>query len=400
MARRIGIPFRDMALRVVGPLGGYLAARIQRLDMPTNFPSTNINELGNPHLAGVTTDIPEVSTTFQAMDVSIKLFSALTGSTAADWAAGGVDINQLGEFDAIGVVRDANVADFVKSIHLRKCMITGFTYSYSVDAEATEEYTASGNEKRWFKYDVIVDEFAAAAASPRPLTQTPILLKNGDYALSVVLDGLYLDEVAGAPATEEYSIDPAVPNISFADVVAIRLVVVYHANPAGNNWTDVLDTTIPAAIRGKNIPVTIATNDIDRVQSVTIRGTFPNEVIKEMGNTSVVGTITQVPEVTGDISVLDTDMELIALFTTGQLNPSGVTEFRDCEFTASGLSLEVRLHEPASGCGNTGPVLKTVYIPAITITSEGHTTNVGGNATQTFAYKSTTAECLVYSGSR
>jgi len=60
MARRIAIPFRDMALKVVGPLGGYLAARIQRLDMPVNFPSTNINELGNPQLAGITTDIPEV----------------------------------------------------------------------------------------------------------------------------------------------------------------------------------------------------------------------------------------------------------------------------------------------------------------------------------------------------
>jgi len=332
------------------------------------------------------------------MDVSIKLFAAITGTDPTAYPGAGVDINQLGEFDAIGVVKDANVADFVKSIHLRRCRITGFTYSYSIDAEATEEYTASGNKKSWFKYDVVVDVFPAASGSPQVLSQVPILLKNGNYALSVILDGVYLDEVGVAPATGEYRI--VGQNLSFADVIASRLVAVYHANPGGTNWVNVLDTTIPAAIRGKNIPVTIATHGIDRVQSVTIRGTFPNEVIKEMGNTSVVGTIVQVPEVTGDISVLDTDMELIALFTTGVLNPSGITEFRDCEFTASGLSLEVRLHEPASGCGNAGPVLKTVYIPGITITSEGHTTNVGGNATQTFAYKSTDSRCIVYSGSR
>lgn len=332
------------------------------------------------------------------MDVSIKLFAAITGTDPDAFPAAGVDISGLGEFDAIGVIKNANVSDFVKSIHLRKCRITGFTYSYSIDAEATEEYTASASEKRWFKYDVIVDEYDAACGSPQVLSETPILLKNGDYALSVILDGTYLEEVSIAPATGEYRI--VGQNLSFADAVASKLVAVYHANPVGNNWVGVLDNTIPAAIRGKNIPVTIATNDIERVQSVTIRGTFPNEVIKEMGNTSVVGTITQVPEVTGDISVLDTDMELIALFTTGELNPAGVTEFRDCEFTASGLSLEVKLHEPASGCGNAGPVLKTIYIPAITITSEGHTTNVGGNATQTFGYKSTDSQCIVYSGSK
>lgn len=60
MARRIAIPFKEMKLTVVGPLGSYEAARIQRLDMPVNFPSTNIDELGNRLHAGTTTDIPEI----------------------------------------------------------------------------------------------------------------------------------------------------------------------------------------------------------------------------------------------------------------------------------------------------------------------------------------------------
>ncbi len=217
--------------------------------------------------------------------------------------------------------------------------------------------------------------------------------------MSAFIDGEYLTEVAVAPATGEYLITPAGPTITTADAYTTALVVVYQANPAGNNWSDVIDSTIPAAIRGKDVPVLIGTNNIERVQSVTIRGTFPNTVVKEMGNDSVVGTIVQVPEVTGDISVLDTDTQLIALFTTGTLNPAD-TEFRGCEFTASGISLEVRLDSPASGCGASGNILKTVYIPEITITSEGHTTNVGGNVTQTFGFKSTDARCIIYSGSR
>lgn len=398
MARRVAIPFQEVALRVVGPLGSYLAARIQRLDMPVNFPTTDIDELGNEYHAGQTVDIPEVTATFQAMDVSVKLFAALTGTDATAYPALGVDINNLGDIDLVGVVKDANVSDYIKSIHLRKCRITGFTYTYSVDAEATEEYTVAGNEKRWFKNDVVVDTFDIGAGSPQALSNTALVLKNGNYCMTVVLDGEYLTEVAVAPATGEYYCDGT--NISFADAITSKLVVIYHANPVGNNWVPVLDSSIPAAIRGKNIPVSLAAGTVDRVQSISVRGTFPNTVIKEQGNTNIVGTITQVPQVTGDLSVLDTDLELIALLTTGQLNPSGVTEFRDCEFTATGISLEIKLHDPASGCGNIGNVLKTVYIPAVTVTSEGNTTNVGGNVTQTFGWKSTTGACIVYSGAR
>ncbi len=398
--RRLSIPYRDMALKVVGPLGDYLAARIQRLDMPVNIPSTDIDELGNQLHAGVTTDIAEVTATFQAMDVSLKLFSALTGTDVIAFPGVGVDVSELGEVDLIGVVKSATIADYVKSVHLRKCQVTGFTFTYSVDAESTEEYTVTGGEKTWFANDVIVEHWGAATGSPQTLTETPILRKNGNYCISVILDSDYLEETAGAPASGEYRCT-AGGVLSFADAVATQLVAVYHADPAGNNWLNVNDTTIPAAIRGKNVPVEIAANDISRVQSVTIRGTFPNEMIKEMGNTVIVGTIIQVPQITGDITVLDTDTELISLFTTGALSASGVVEWRSCEFTQSGVSLEIQIQDPTEGCADSAPTtLKTVYIPAITITSEGHTTNVGGNANQTFGFKSTDGTCILYSGAR
>ena len=397
MARRVAIPFKDMALKVVGPLGDYLAARIQRLDLPLNITSNNIDELGNSQHAGTTTGIPEATATFQAEDVSIKLYAALTGTSATAYPAAGVDVSNLGKVDLIGVVKDADVADYIKSVHLRKCQITGFTYTYSVDAESTEEYTAGGSEKRWFKNDLVVDTYDAGASSPVTLSETPIVLKNGDYCVSVVLDGSYLTEVTGSPASDEYSVSGT--SLSYADTVTSKLVVVYHANPTGTNWSSTADTSIPAGIRGKNVSVEIGAGNISRVQSVTIRGTFPNETIKEMGNTLPVGVIVQVPDITGDISVLDTDTELIALFTTGDPNSTD-TEFRSCEFTASGISLEIMLRNPASGCSSSGNVLKTVYIPEIVITSEGHTTNVGGNATQTFSFKSADAQCIVYSGAR
>ena len=205
--RRVAIPYKEMALKVVGSAAVYLAARVQRLDMTTNIPTTDIDELGNPQHAGSVTDIPEVSATFQAYDVSIKLFAALTGNSATAYPAAGVDISELTDIDIIGVVKSATASDYIKSVHLRKCRIESFTYTYSVDGESTEEYTAAGSKKRWFKNDVIVDTFTGSpVSSPQTVTETPIVLKNGDYAMSVIVAGEYFEEVSGTPSTNEYEL--------------------------------------------------------------------------------------------------------------------------------------------------------------------------------------------------
>lgn len=399
-SRRVAIAFKEMKPVVVGPYSAYNAARVQRLDMPVNLPTTDIDELGDRNHAGTVTDLPEVTVTLQAMDVSAKLFAALVGEDYDTYTASGKDINTLGDVDVVGYIKDANIEDIAKSVHIRRARVTSFTWTYTVDGEATEEYTAEANDKRWFKYDIVVDSFDASGTGPYALTQTPIALKNGDNLLSVIVDGDYFDEVASGPSDGEYSL--AVLDVTLGEAASSRVVCVYHANPAGTNWADISDSTIPAAIRGKNIPVTIAANSIPRVQSVTIRGTLPVTRVREMGSLEVVGSVTQVPTVEGDISVLDTDTQLIALFATGSLDPADV-EFNVCEFTVSGISLEVNLYDPAADCSvplASGTVMKTVYIPEITITSEGHSTNVGGNATQTFGFRSTDAQCIVYKGSR
>jgi hypothetical protein len=332
------------------------------------------------------------------MDVSAKLFAALVGEEYASFT--NADISNLGDIDIIGEIKSATIEDVAKSVHIRRARISSFTYTYSVDGEATEEYTAEGNDKRWFKYDVQVDSFAASGTGPYALSSTPIALKNSDDLISVIVDGVYFDQVAAAPGDGEYTY--AAGDVTLGEAAASRVVVVYHHNPAGTNWSDISDSTIPAAIRGKNIPVELAANSIPRVQSVTVRGTLPITRVEEMGTLEVAGFVTQVPSVEVDITVLDTDTELIALFTTGSLDPADV-EFRACEFTASGISLEVILYDPAESCNvpiASGTVMKTLWIPELTVTSEGHSTNVGGNATQTFTCRSEDAQCVVYKGAR
>lgn len=393
MAKRLAVPSKELQLKIVGPRDVFAASRVQRLTLTSTQPSETKDELGNPLHVGEVKDTPEVTLTFSAFDVGIKIFAALTGTDATAYPGAGVDISNLGEIDAILYVKDSDVADYVKSISGRRLQIRDFTFNYAVDGDSTEDYTAIGSERRYLKYDVVVDKFVSGTTS-FTLSQTPVQLKSGNYGISVVLDGDYLEEVTGAPATGEYRIVGT--TLTTGDSRTAQVLVVYHANPAGLNWTDISDSSLPVAIRGRDVSVAIAANDIARVQSVSINGNMNVTAVKELGARNVIGYQSQVPTVEGTITVLDTDNDLISLLTTGTIG-SGV-EWAPGEGCADiALSLKIELTDP---CDTTNPytVLKTVYVPSITIVGDSYTSNVNNNATQTFNFKSLDAQCVIYSG--
>jgi len=394
MTKRVAIPYQDTELRIVGPVDNFFAHRVQRLDIPVNIPNTTINELGNSGRAGVVTDIPEVTATFQAFDVSHRIYSVLTGTDYEAYPGAGVDVVNLGFCDLIAYIKQADVAQHLKCIHVKYAQITDFNFTYSVDGESTEEYTVGGSEKRYLSNDVVVDSGVLDGSNEFELSETPKQLRNGDYALSVIIAGDWLEEgpecsIAGTTVTVSGSYgDPA-----------DKTLVVYHSSTSTMAWSEISDGTVPAAIKGKNIPVYIFASDDTketqyRVQSVTIRGSFPNTPIKEMGNTSLVGYITEPPDVTGDISVLDVDNEVVALLTTGDKDGDAYEEYGVDQYDTRTLQLQVEVKDPADN----STVLKTVTIPSMRITSDGTTTNVGGQLTQTFNFASDDSQCIVYSG--
>lgn len=395
MARRIAIPSKHAQLKLVGERDSLILPRIQRLTFNADRPSTDIDELGNRLHAGTVEDQPAVTLTFQSMDVGIKLFSVLTSTDWTTYPANGVSITEIKEVDAIVNIRDDDLDDYVKMAHARKCTVRDFSFNYSVDGESTEEYTLIGTEKRWFINDVLVEKFSSGAG-PFVLAETPTTLKSGNELITVLQDGDYLDEVAAAPAAGEYSI--AGDTVTTGAATVNQMLVIYQSATSTEVWADTSDTQMPAAIRGLDVPVTIAANSIDRVQSVVLNGTFNPETVREMGNRNIVGYQLQIPQVTGTLSVLDTDEELIELFATGSI-ASGDTEWGADEFTAANLYLEIELQDPDDKI-TPYTILKTVYVPALVVTSEGFTSNVNANAQQTFDIKSETGELIVYSGMR
>jgi len=391
MAKRLAIPSEDVELKIVGSYDSLAIPRVQRVTVNKDVPSTDIYELGNNHLAGVVTDIPNVTLTFSVFDVGIKAFATMTGNDPDAYPAEGVDISELQEVDAILFIRNDTVLDYAKTAHAKRLQVRDFSFSYSVDGESTEDYTVVGSQVKWFKNDVIVDRFTTGTVS-FTLTQTPLVLKNGNYGLTVTLDGEYLTEVTTAPSTGEYRIVGT--TLTTGDTRTAQVIAVYHANPAGDNWSYISDASMPAAIRGKSVKIQIVTEDIPRVQNVTINGNLNVQPVREMGNPSIVGYQRQVPTVDGTLAVLDTDTELLDLLLNGSI-ASGDTEFEfgvDC--VASGVGLDVLIYDPCDDA----TILKTVHIPELILTGDSYASTVNQNATHTFNWKSNTAECVIYSG--
>ena len=393
MAKRLAIASKELELRIVGSFDSFFASRIQRLSLNTDIPTTQIDELGNSQHVGTVTDIPAITLTFSAFDVGINIFATLTGYDPDAYPAAGVDIGELGEVDAVIYVKDANLMNYAKSAHAKRLQIRDFTFNYSVDGESTEEYTAVGSEKRWFKNQVVVDKFTTGTTS-FTLSETPVTLKNGDELLTVVLDSAYLTEVAAGPATGEYSVSGV--TLTTFDSRTTQVLAVYQVAFAGGEWSDISDEESAVAIRGKNVQILIGVNSQERVQSVTINGTMNVQPVKEMHNENIVGYQSQVPTVEGTVTVLDTDTELIDLLVTGS-EASGDTEFEIAGSCAvSGLALEIKLYDPCDIL----TVLKTVYVESFRVVGDSYTQNVNENAVQTFNWQSTDASCVIYSGAR
>lgn len=395
---RLAVPSSEVAVRIVGKRDTAFLPRVQRFSLQKNIPVNDVDELGNSNHVGVVKDASEVTMNLASFDTGVKLFSALTGVDANNYPSNGVEAKELGEIDAIVYIKDAKKSDYVKSVHAHRLQIRDFTYNFSVDGEAEENYTAIGSNERIFSKDVVVDKFVTGTNSFQ-LSETAIQLKDGKWLLSVIMDGEYLNEVDSNPGSGEYSFDHTTNTITTGDTMQDQLLAVYQADPAGDNWQDISDSTMPAAIKGGDIKIEIAANGIARVQSVTINGNLNVKPVKEMGSRSVIGYQRQVPTVDGRIRVLETDTELVKLLATGS------TTSTDTEFTLgegcndTGLSLEIKLYDPCDVTAS-GTVLKTYYLPNITIVGDTRTYNVNDNAVIEFNYRSADARVIVYSGAR
>lgn len=354
------------------------------------LPVTNIDELGRVLHVGTTTEIPNVTVTFEAFDVSHNTYSYLTGYTPGTFPVSGASITEFKNVDVIGQIRDGTTKNIVNALYVKRGTITGMDATFGVRDNSTVSYTVSSNSKKELRQPVFYDNLSISATSGVTLTNTPTYLtRTSGYILDayqVSSNGTttYLDEGT------DFTVAGTAVTLTGVNTPPSGTVWLTYTSTATKTF-EALDDVAPAAIQGKYVPVTISLQNIPRVQSASIQVSFPAEEILEMGGLGKpVGYETGIPEVTGEISVLKTDDDLLAILE----GVSNTTVENDLEFARNDLPLKIELKNPR----NPSQVLLTYYIPSITITSESDENTVNQSMNETFAFSSTTGELIVASG--
>lgn len=391
MVKRARVHSRDLQPQIATPKMLIAAARVQRFDFPMNMPTTVIDELGRVLHVGITKEIPDVTVTLEAFDTSHNTYSALTGYTPATFPTSGVSITELKNVDVIGQIRDSSTKNIVNALYVKRATVTGMDASFGVRDNSTVTYTFSSNSKKEFKQPVYYELFTVVTASGvQTLSQTPTYLtRTSGYLIDAYRTGTdgttgYLDNGT------DYTVTGANVNFTGSNVVAGDTIWVTYCAPASKQF-EALDNAAPAAIQGKYVPLTISVNNIKRVQSATIRVAFQSEQILEMGGLGKpVGYELGIPAVTGDISVLKTDNDLLSILE----GVSNATVENDMEYALDTLSLKINLLNPA----NPNQTLLTYYVPSFTISAEGDADSVNQSMNETFSWESKTGELIIISG--
>lgn len=390
MARRARVHSRDLQPQIAAPKGLFAVPRVQRFEFPMELPTTNIDELGRKLHVGTVTEIPNVTVAIEGFDVTHNTFAYMTGYTPGTFPVSGASITELKNIDVIGQVRDASTENIVNAIYVKRGTVTAMDATFGVRDNSSVTYTVSANSKKALRQPVFYDSGTISAASGFTLSQTPTYLtRTSGYILDAYRTGTdgstnYLDE--GTDFTVAGTAVSFISNFAVGDTVWMT-----YTAPVTTKKFENLDDVSPAAIQGKYVPVTISLQKIPRVQSASVRVSFPTEEILEMGGLGKpIGYELGIPEVTGEIAVLKTDVDLLALLE----GVSSDTVETDLEYAKTDLPLKIELKNPR----NPSQVLLTYYVPQLTITSHTDENTVNQSMNETFAFSSTTGQLIVASG--
>lgn len=392
MARRARVHSRDLQPLLATPKGLLAVARVQRFEWPAQFPTTDVDELARKLHVGQTQETPQVTVTVEAFDVTHTTFAHMTGYSGDTYPVSGASITELKNIDVIGQIRDASTKNIVNALYVKRGIVTGMDLSFGVRANSTASYTISSNSKKEFREPVYYEKFTLVTESGvQTLSNTPTYLtRTSGYIIDAYRTGTdlttgYLDEGT------DFTVTGANINFNGNSTATGDTVWVTYTSPITTKTFEALDDASPAAIQGKYVPVTISVSSIPRVQSATIRVAFQTEEILEMGGLGKpVGYEIGIPQVTGDMSVLKTDNDLLAILE----DVANTTVENDMEYAKNTLPLKIQLKDPR----DTGKTVLTYYVPSITITAEGDDDSVNASMNETFSWSSSTGELIVMSG--
>lgn len=431
--------------------GQFLLDRLQTAGPgDLNIPTEKIYELGNRQSVAVVRDVPDLSFTVDALDVSTEIEAVLVGKngdgrtteegTLAPDAFGldgtsGTAYN-LADYKPIDITspwRSANEGSSfasVRGVVVPNLYLESASYTYGLTDNAGESFTLRGDSIYYVPGHPYTQEITATAgqtdvpftpANLPDLGEALLYMEQGKeiYALSVAVNGAR--KLPGIDYTETGT------GITFAVGLAVgdKVRLTYGSTKA-KDYSQAVHQGVsvkPAAIRGKDIQVFIGTTEVDLeqvpffwtgVQSASVNWSVTLDDDFEFGNPRAVARdFADVPAVTGSIEIKPSSVE--DLFAKIR-QIAGVTDPLEVVGPQSSvaLPLEIRLLNPESGgipkgtaipgaaseTYGAGTVVKTLYIPDARFTLPGYSGTVQQKLVQTINFESDTGVLEVFRGRR
>lgn len=382
--------------RCVHYLNNTLVNRAQSIDLSANVPNSIIEELGNENHAGIITDPAEISLNVSALDTGLALTRTLTNKAAANSFS--LKDFVSAQVDYVGVVRN-NSDNFFRSVYVKGANISSVSYSFDASGNATESYGLSADNLTVFDGFVITKSYTILAgdvtngyfALPVQGAELPIQTKTNSYFAGSYL--LRAAKTSGAVTTElaegnDYTYDAANQRVTAAGLKTGDIwTVVFYSAAIGTPLNPVFTAAVPA-VRGSFTPVSIGVTDktfIPRVQSASISVSFQRDRIRQLGSQKVIYAPSGPATVSGNLSVLMSDLSLRKILTYGS-ETSSETQFGIEQIPAfalqNGVGLEAVVKSPVDNS-----VLKRITVADIVTTSGGMPSSVNGTLTESYSWQ-------------
>jgi len=398
--------------QILHTANGFLVDRIQTAGVSSlNINEERIEELGNYLAIGTIRDIPDLSFEVETYDMSPALENILTGRDET-FATGGTELGLVANYQPIDILSPFKAGpsgtSVIKSIAIPALFLESLSYSFSLTDPATTSATLRGDSlfyspgdvyREHFDGDAVTTDFTlgtdgtGGTGAVGPTLKT--IIDSVDYwVLGVLVDGVR--QFQGA--TYDYTATSTVVSFNTAPAAGTENIQIVYAHGTLQTYAaGVHDSTVPIAVRGRDIEVIVSDSGGGNpvawtgVQSGTVDWRVSLERDEEFNNPNVVSQDFDIPEVSGSIALKPSDATGLWDKIMQAAGISAVDEVANATNDVPDLDVEIIFKDPADGA-----TLKTLIVPDAKFTLPSLQGSVGSKLETDFAFTSESGSLEVY----
>jgi len=394
----------------------YVVTRLQSGNWEQDVSDEDIEEIGNSgivetiidpiiptpvsmscHDWGATDPIAQVFGNDSDLSANTTGYSASAGRNS--YSVSSEDLRHQNT-DIVVRVADHDTGNLERTVWIPNCRIDSINWSYSVDGNATEDFSFTGDTDRHFfgKYKEAMIDIGTVATDEDDHFDVNTDESTSTYTgLYVTINGDIYDfsgnfTWSGTVVTKSGTPTDTLPTLATGD----RVRLFYYKTTPSDTFTE-LDTSGIGALKGAYIEIemsdTAQVTGTDgtytlKLQSCDISATVTREDLREIGNYNFIGRPVTKTEVDVDVTSLEDDLENFAYMlgaTTTQWtnrNTSGL-ERKLQDSIGNSQKVQVRIYDTYTKSN----LLKKITLTDLRLTRSPFSQDVGGNGQVSFSLK-------------